>query len=253
MRDRIYRQLNGGGLAGLTITQRALVVAIIAAVVTTVLDTEPEIPERVHEALRIIEAILTALFSIEYLLRVWSAGEDPSFAGWRGRLRYVRQPLLIVDLLALLPFLLGALGAETLVLRSLRALRLLALSKLVRYSDAMRVVLSSIVERRYELVFALMIAGIMILVSSTALYLVEGEAQPKAFGSILRSMWWSVVTLTTVGYGDVFPFTPLGKVCAAVTALAGIGMIAMPTGILAAAFSDGFARARQAAKPNVEG
>lgn len=249
----IYRQLHGDGAAGLTVTQRVLVVAIIAAVVTTVLDTEPTLPERVHEALRIMEAILAATFSVEYVLRVWSAGADPSFAGWRGRVRYVRQPLVIVDLLALLPFILGLLGAETLVLRSLRVLRLLALTKLVRYSDAMRVVLSSIIDRRYELLFALMIAGLMLLVSSTALYLVEGEAQPKAFGSILRSMWWSVVTLTTVGYGDVVPITPLGKVCAAVTALAGIGMIAMPTGILAAAFSDGFSRARQAGKTTAEG
>jgi voltage-gated potassium channel len=157
----------------------------------------------------------------------------------------MRQPLAIVDLLALLPFILGVVGAETLVLRAARALRLLALSKLLRYSEAARVVMRSIVERRYELLFALMIAGLMILVSSTALYLVEGASQPKAFGSILRAMWWSVVTLTTVGYGDVFPLTPLGKFFAAITALAGIGMIAMPTGILAAAFSDGFARARQ--------
>jgi len=75
----------------------------------------------------------------------------------------------------------------------------------------------------------------------------EGEAQPKVFGSILRAMWWSVITLTTVGYGDVYPITPLGKVFAAMTAVAGIGMIAMPTGILAASFSEGFARLRRPA------
>jgi voltage-gated potassium channel len=245
MRDVIYRQLHGTGPGRLTGTQRFLVVAILVAVVVTVLDTEPDMPEGWHHAFRICEAAFAAIFAIEYLLRLWAAGENPEYAGLRGRLRYVTRPVPVCDFLALLPFLLGSLGAESLVLRALRAMRLLALSKLVRYSRAMQIVISSVVERRYELLFALLIASLMILGSSTALYLIEGATQPKAFGSILRSMWWSVVTLTTVGYGDVFPLTPVGKVFAGITAVAGIGMIAMPTGILAAAFSDGFARARR--------
>src|SRR5262249_9005046 len=108
----------------------------------------------------------------------------------------------------------------------------------------MRIVVSAVFERRFELLFAVTLALLMILLSSAALYLIEGSRQPQAFGSILRAMWWSVITLTTVGYGDAVPVTWLGKGCAAVTAVAGIGMIAMPTGILAASFSDGFARAR---------
>ncbi len=247
MRERVYQQLHGVDPAGLTLTQRVVLLAILVGVGIAILDTEPELPDGVHEALRIAEVFVAAVFSVEYVLRVWSVGVEPRFAGVVGRLKYMVRPLVIVDLLALLPFLLGVLGGESLVLRSLRVLRLLALSKLVRYSEAMRIVIGSIVERRFELLFAVMIAALMILVSATALYLIEGTAQPKAFGSIVRAMWWSVVTLTTVGYGDVFPLTPLGKAFAAVTAIAGIGMIAMPTGILAAAFADGFARARERA------
>lgn len=247
MRDRVYRELHVAGPEGLTATQRVVLVAIIAGIAVAILDTEPELPEPLHEALRIAEVLVAAVFSVEYVLRVWSAGADPRFAGLRGRLRFMAQPLVVIDLLALVPFVLGVLGGESLVLRALRVMRLLALPKLVRYSEAMRIVMTSIADRRFELLFAVMIACLMILVSATALYVVEGAAQPKAFGSILRAMWWSVVTLTTVGYGDVFPLTPLGKFFAAITAIAGIGMIAMPTGILAAAFADGFARARERA------
>lgn len=245
MRAKVYHQLRGRGAEGLTGAQRILLVAILAGVAVAILDTEPELPEALHGGLRVAEVLVAAIFSVEYVLRVWSAGEDPKYAGFAGRLRYVVRPFMVIDLLALLPFLVGALGGESLVLRSLRVLRLLTLSKLVRYSEAMRIVVASVAERRYELAFAVLLAFLMILVSSTALYLIEGAAQPKAFGSITRAMWWSVVTLTTVGYGDVFPVTPLGKMFAGMTAIAGIGMIAMPTGILAASFSDGFARARE--------
>lgn len=242
-REKIYRELHGTDEPGLTATQRLLAIAILASVVLAILGTEPDL----GEALDWIEAAefgFGVMFLVEYALRVWLAPMNPDYAGPGGRWRYVRRPVPLVDLVALVPFLIGAIGAESFILRLIRVLRLLALSKLVRYSSAMRLVIGSVWERRYELVFAVALAGLAILVSACALYLIEGGSQPKAFGSILRSMWWSVVTLTTVGYGDVFPITPLGKFFAGLTALAGIGMIAMPTGILAACFSDGFARAR---------
>jgi len=244
-RMRVYRQLHGADRPGLTITQRLLAVAIVVSVGLAIVSTEPDLGAGVLEGIEAAELAFGVIFLAEYLLRVWACPENPEYAGPGGRLRYVRRPVPIVDLLALLPFLVGAVGAESFVLRSIRVLRLVALSKLVRYSAAMRLVISSVWERRYELVFAVCLAGLAILISSSALYLIEGGHQPKAFGSIPRAMWWSVVTLTTVGYGDVFPVTPFGKFFAGLTALAGIGMIAMPTGILAACFSDGFAKARR--------
>lgn len=247
-RERIYRQLHGADEPGLTATQRVLAIAIVASVMLAVAGTEPELGHGALEMIEAAEFFFGAIFLLEYTLRVWLAPLNPEYAGPGGRLKYMRRPVPLVDLVALVPFLIGAIGAESFILRMIRVLRLLALSKLVRYSSAMRLVISSVWERRYELAFAVILAALAILVSSAALYLIEGGSQPKAFGSILRSMWWSVVTLTTVGYGDVYPVTPLGKFFAGLTALAGIGMIAMPTGILAACFSDGFARAREVSR-----
>ena len=247
-RSKVYQALHGSRGEGLTITQRCVLAAILLGVGLAIIGTEPALPPGWTDAIEHAEVGMGVIFLIEYVARVWSIGEQPEHAGLAGRLRYMVKPFAVIDLLALLPFLLGLLGGESFVLRIIRMLRLLAISKLIRYSEAMRIVVGAVVERKFELVFALMLAGLMILMASAALYVVEGEKQPEAFGSILRSMWWAVVTLTTVGYGDVVPQTVLGKVFAGVTAVAGIGMIAMPTGILAASFSDGFARARARAE-----
>jgi voltage-gated potassium channel len=132
------------------------------------------------------------------------------------------------------------------VLRLVRLVRIVALAKLGRYSSALNAIGHAIHSRRYELTMSLVIAGMLLLVSSTFLYLVEGEGQPDDFGSIPRAMWWSIATLTTVGYGDAVPQTVIGRILAGFTAITGIGLIAMPTGILAAAFSDALARQREA-------
>ncbi len=169
--------------------------------------------------------------------------ENPRFAGLRfGRLRYMLTPAALLDLAALLPPLLTLAGGETFLLRAARLLRILRLARLGRFSTAMQHIGVAIRSRRYELLLSLGVAFGLLLTSSTLLYLAEQEAQPENFGSIPRAMWWSIATLTTVGYGDVYPLTALGKFFAAITALTGIGLIAMPTGILAAAFSDALQR-----------
>lgn len=243
--DKVCDALHGRHKAGLTPTQRLVAAAIVAAVLLAIFATEPDLPDETRAALAVVEVGFGILFLVEYVARVWSIGARHEFAGLRGRLRYMATPLALVDAIALLPFLVGAIGSESMILRLIRVMRIIALAKMARYSVAMRVVLTSIVERRFELIFAASLAAFMILVSSAALYVLEGGHQPEAFGSIARSMWWAVATLTTVGYGDVVPITPLGKVFAAITSIAGIAMIALPTGILAAAFSDGFSRARR--------
>jgi voltage-gated potassium channel len=243
--DKVCDALHGRHRAGLTPTQRFVAAAIIAAVLLAIFATEPDLPDETRAALAVVEVGFGILFLVEYVARVWSIGARHEFKGLRGRLRYMATPLALVDAIALLPFLFGAIGSESMILRLIRVMRIIALAKMARYSVAMRVVLTSIVERRFELIFAASLAAFMILISSAALYVLEGGNQPEAFGSIARSMWWAVATLTTVGYGDVVPITPLGKVFAAITSIAGIAMIALPTGILAAAFSDGFSRARR--------
>jgi len=183
------------------------------------------------------EGILTTLLVIEYLLRVWVAVENPRVTS---RLRYVLTSAALLDLLAVVVVLTTAFGVEGFLLRLAMLSRVLRLAKLGRFSRALRTIGRAISSRSAELGLSLAVSGTLLLVSSAALYLVEGGIQPEAFGSIPRAMWWSVATLTTVGYGDVYPVTPIGRIFAAVTALGGIGLIAMPTGILASAFSDAF-------------
>jgi voltage-gated potassium channel len=239
-RDRVYEALFGMDVGtGLTKVQTLSVVLILTSVVVAILGTEPVIVAKAGPLLRNLESGFVAAFVLEYVLRLWSVGSNPAYRGLNGRLRYARSFFALVDLLAIVPFVFG-LGAHSLLFRLLRLFRLLALSRLLRYSQAMRIVLGAIADRRYELTFSLAFAACIILLSAGALYSVEAEANPEAFGSIPRAIWWSVTTLTTVGYGDAIPRTLLGKFFAALTSLAGIGLIAMPTGILAAAFSQAF-------------
>ena len=129
-------------------------------------------------------------------------------------------------------------AAKPFVLRIFRLMRILRLIKLGRMSLAMNYLIEAITARRVELLLSFFVGLFFLILSASALYVVEGEVQPDKFGSIPRTLWWAAVTLTTIGYGDVYPVTPLGKVFAGLVAFAGIGLIALPTGILAAAFSE---------------
>lgn len=228
-----------GDASGLTATQLLSVILILTSVAVAVLGTEPVVVASFGPTLRTLESGFVVAFSIEYLMRLWTVGANPAYKGIIGRIRYVLSFYALIDLLAIIPFLFG-LGAQSLLVRLLRLFRLLALSRLIRYSQAMRIVLGAVLERRYELTFSMALSACVILLSAGVLYSVEADTNPAAFGSIPRAVWWSVTTLTTVGYGDAVPQTVLGRVFAALTAIAGIGLIAMPTGILAAAFSQAF-------------
>ena len=195
-----------------------------------------------------VELILFVCFFVEYVARVYAAGEEERYRGLVGRIRYCVSFWALIDLLALLPFLLTIGASNAFMLRFFRLLRLLRLARLGRFSDAISAVLEAVSERRYELMLSLGAAAMLLVTSASLLYLVEADNQPEAFGSIPRALWWSIATLTTVGYGDVTPITALGKFFAGITAIAGIGLIAMPTGVLAAAFSDAFQRRKDELK-----
>jgi voltage-gated potassium channel len=249
-RTRVYRMLEPScwHAKGLSPVNRIIAGAIVLAAAAAVLESEPKV--RVgHERLFLgVEIVFTTLFFVEYCARIWIAGEHARYRGFWGRLSYALTPAALVDLLALSPLLFGVLGGEPFLLRLFRLLRILRLARLGRFSRAFDAILNALRSRRYELLVSAGIAGLLLLVSSTLLYMVEAAGQPEAFGSIPRAMWWSIATLTTVGYGDVAPQTALGQVLAGLTAITGIGLIAMPTGILAAAFSDAIqARRRQSA------
>lgn len=241
--DRLDPSARPGGLS---LANKVLTIAIMLSVMSAILETESSVAARFATAFGISEVIFTALFLAEYVVRIWIAPEDPRYAEplW-GRLRWMMTPTAIIDVVALVPALIFVGAGPVYILRLFRLARILRIAKLGRMSSAISLMGDAIMERRFELLLSLAVALVLLVLSSTAMYLMEGPTNPEAFGSIPRAMWWSIVTLTTIGYGDVFPVTLGGRMVAGVTAICGIGLIAAPTGILSAAFSDALARRRR--------
>jgi voltage-gated potassium channel len=237
---------------GLSATTIFLVGLVILSFVTLALETEPTLPDWMRQLVGGANSVIVVLFAIEYLARLWTAGEDPRYAGAGGRVKYMFTPLALADLAAFAPELALTLFAPQeggAMLAALRALRLFRLFKLARYVPAFSIVGAALRRAGPPLLAALAVAAVQVYVAALILYFIEGEIpeQQDSFGSVTRALWWAVVTLTTVGYGDVYPVTPLGRFAAALIALAGIGIVAMPTGILASAFAEEF-RERHEAK-----
>lgn len=191
------------------------------------------------------------LFALEFGLRIWSEGENPRHAGLVGRLRFLAQPVTIADVLAFAPELVAMLFFPTytgMLFPAMRALRLFRLFKLARYLPAFAIVGAAVKRAWAPLMAALAVAAAQLYIAAMMLYFIEGQSKPEAFGSIARAMWWAVVTLTTVGYGDVYPETAWGRVAAGLVALAGVGIVALPTGILASSFAEEFRERHEAAQ-----
>jgi voltage-gated potassium channel len=185
----------------------------------------------------ILLSILTlVVFLVEYLLRLWSCVEDPDYRQpLLGRLRWARTPYALIDLLVILPyFLLVFFGIN---ITGLVILRVFRLFKIVRYSDSVSLIIRVVRAEKDTLITTYMALFIVLIAAATLMYQVEYPAQPEAFSDIPAAMWWGVITLTTTGYGDMVPITPVGKMLGAVIALIGIGIFALPAGILASGFS----------------
>jgi voltage-gated potassium channel len=210
---------------------------IFLNVAAVILESVEAFEQRFHLAFEVFEIFSVVVFTLEYLARVWSCVESPRYAQpVRGRLRYFLHPLSLIDLLAVLPFYLSFLSVDLRVIRMLRLLRIFRLAKLTRYSSSIRLFGRAFKDKKEELLLTcLLMVGLIVLVS-TLMYYAEHEAQPDKFPDIPSTMWWSVVTLTTVGYGDIYPVTTMGKIFAGISAVLGIGMFALPTGILGASF-----------------
>ena len=245
LRNRLYSQLepdarDKSGLSGLNMFIIALVLISFLALA---LETEPTLDANWRVGINILNIAIVSIFAIEYLARLWVVGEDPRYRGIGGRLRYMCTPYALADLIAFLPELLWMLltpaGVGDDVLIVLRVLRLARLVKLARFVPAFDVLGATVERAGTQLLTTLAMALALVYVSAVALYFIEGVgAEREAFASIPRALWWAIATLTTVGYGDVYPITPLGRLFASVIALAGIGVVALPAGVFASAFSD---------------
>ncbi|HWA23606.1 MAG TPA: ion transporter [Caulobacterales bacterium] len=235
----------GGGFNGFSF---AIVTLVIISLASLAMETEASRPDTPldpawNQIVDTINSIVVWVFAVEFALRFWSEGENPNHKGVLGRLKFLTTPLAVADILAFLPELLAMLffpHAAGPLLRGLRALRLFRLFKLARYVPAFGIVGAAVKRAGPPLLASLCVAAAQVYVAALMLYFIEGDTKPQQFGSVTRALWWAVVTLTTVGYGDVYPDTVLGRVAAALVALAGIGIVAMPTGILASSFAEEF-------------
>jgi len=222
----------------------ALLVLIFLNVVAVIVDSLPGLSPDAQLWLDRFELASVIVFSVEYVARLVLATHEHGYEHpLYGRLRYALRPMMLLDFIVILPVWLPLLlPIDLRTLRVLRMFRIFRVLKLGRYSSSMHVLNDAIRARRGELCVAVFTVSMMLLLASSLMYFVENEAQPDKFSSIPAAMWWAIATFTTVGYGDVTPITPLGKVLGGLSAMLGIGLFALPAGILASAFSESIQR-----------
>ena len=246
LRKRLYTQMEPTARekTGLSPFNLFIVILVLLSFLALALETEPTMGEAWMRAIDVFNVAIIIIFSLEYLLRLWVAGENPHYRGFSGRLRYICSGYALADLVAFLPELLWILlapdDASAQIVMVLRVLRLARLAKISRFIPAFDVLGATLSRAGTQLFTTLAMAMALVYISAVLLYFVEGVGgqQQESFASIPRAIWWAIATLTTVGYGDVYPVTPLGRFFASVIAIAGIGMVALPAGVFASAFSD---------------
>ena len=236
IRERVYYLVEPGDDSGRLI-DASILVLITLNIIALVLETVPEVHARAAHVFRLFEHFSLMVFAVEYAVRVWSCTAIPRYRGAvSGRLRFVTTPLALIDLVAVLPLFLPLLGVDLRFVRVVRLVRVLRMLKLARYSSALQLLGRVINGKRAELTSIFFVLMILLVLSSSFMYLAEHSQQPDVFRSIPATMWWAVITLTTVGYGDAYPVTAVGRTIAALIAILGIGMFALPAGILGAGF-----------------
>lgn len=220
------------------------ITVLILASVVIVFAVTFDLPDDALRVLMRVEEIASIVFTVEYLLRILTADMlYPGNGAVASRFKYVFSPLAIVDLVAILPFWLPMfLPCSMLALRALRLVRILRILKLNRYFDAVRSIGEVLSSKRRELIGSMFFVFLLMLVSSLLMYSVEHDAQPLVFRNAFSGLWWAVATLTTVGYGDIYPVTVLGRILGAVIAFSGIAALAIPTGIITAGLTERIGR-----------
>lgn len=242
VKNRIFQIINraedGDRASG--IFDAVIMCMIAISILSIVLESFESLAKQYSLFFKLAEIITVFVFSVEYLLRIWTA--DLLYPNSKHpRLTYCLSFMAIIDLLAILPFYLPFISADLRFLRMMRLLRLsrlLRIFKLRRYIDALHIVTTVIQKSASQLVISIILCGFVMLFSAIIMYTVENPIQPEAFPNIISALWWAICTLTTVGYGDVYPITGIGRFFASIISLVGIGIIAIPTGIIAAGFTE---------------
>ena len=240
-KKKIFELIDDSGIQKTKWNKRVdlfIVGLIFISIIEIILESHKHIRIAYSNEFAIVEFAIVSIFTIEYILRVWTSDlRYPELNKFKARLKFVFSPLGLIDLVAILPFFLPFFFKFDLrFIRLLRMVSLLRIFKLYRYTRALRLVGKVVMDKKSELGITVFIAIILILVSSTIMYHLEHKVQPDQFPNIISTFWWSIATLTTVGYGDVYPVTSWGKVVAGIIALLGIGLVALPTGIISSGF-----------------
>jgi voltage-gated potassium channel len=220
-----------------TIIDGFIIFLIVVNMALVVLDTFP-MPLWYTATAFTIEAITVAIFTIEYLARVWTATlMYPKLSHFKARVKYMFGAMAIIDLVAIIPFYLPfVITIDALLLKLLRTLRLLRLFKINRYTTSLKTIGAVFTRRANQLLSSSFIILLLMIIASVLMYTLEHDVQPDLFKNAFSGLWWSVATFTTVGYGDIFPVTDGGKLVAGMLAILGIGLVAVPTGIISAGF-----------------
>ena len=240
VRDLIHRRLNPG--EGDSKALDTFIITLIAINVLAVMfETEEEVAAEFHQVFFISEVFSTLVFTVEYLLRVYTSpllmAKYPSHSSATvGRLKFALTPMALVDFVAILPFFLQFIQMDLRVARAVRLMRLVRIIKIGRYAYAVKTLADAMSRKKEELAIATFVTVMILILAASGMYFAEHEAQPEAFRSIPSTMWWAIVTLTSVGYGDVYPVTGVGQIVGAVVCLVGVIVVALPTGILASGF-----------------
>ena len=230
----------------------SIMALIVISILSIILQSFENLATQYASLFTVLETGTVIVFTVEYLLRIWTADMLYSDAK-HPRVKYVLSFMAIIDLLAILPFYLPFVAADLRFLRMVRLLRLfrlLRVFKLGRYFDAFSLIVNVLKESSAQLLISVALCLFVMLFSAIVMYTVENPVQPDQFPNVLASLWWAMCTLTTVGYGDVYPVTTIGRFFASVISLVGIGIIAIPTGIIAGGFSNAINRkAHASAEP----
>jgi voltage-gated potassium channel len=217
-----------------------IIVLIIINVAAVSLETVESIKAQYHSFFYYFECFSIAIFATEYILRIWACNINPQYSHpLYGRLRFAIKPIVIIDLLSFLPFFFPVWKLD---------LRHLQMFKMIRYSGSVQDLIKIIKTQAKPLISGMILIIMLMVLSSSTLYYLEYPVQPKVFSSIPASMWWSIATITTLGYGDMFPISVLGKILAGITAVCGISLFALPAGIMGAAFLDHIKDKKEAPK-----
>jgi voltage-gated potassium channel len=211
---------------------------IVLNVVAIILESYSDLHAHYRIYFHYFDLFSVVVFTLEYSLRFWTADyKYPSHSRLSSKIKYMKSPFGIIDLLAILPFYLPMIITFDLrFIRILRVFRLLRIFKFGRYSKSLKIIGDVLKAKKAELGVTLFVTSILLLLTSTMMFYIEHDAQPDKFPNILESFWWAIVTLTTIGYGDVFPITGWGQLLAGITAVLGIGLVAIPTGIVSSGF-----------------